>query len=140
MKLSAILILFLSVFGVGNAEANAKSYPESINMAVVEIINLMSEEDKQTVKDTSKYDLLQYHHGFGTGIRNSLGLWRGNDKLLVNACGKPCHPDDASGFIIFAVWCKLNGVDYSKEEYIKVQEKEFEFLLEQLKNSNNEKQ
>jgi hypothetical protein len=37
-------------------------------------------------------------------IRNRYGLWRGNDKLILSACGQPCHPDDASMKIIEAIW------------------------------------
>ncbi|WP_456753598.1 DUF6794 domain-containing protein [Bradyrhizobium sp. USDA 4461] len=42
--------------------------------------------------------------GFGTWIRNRYGLWRGNDKLILSACGFRCHPEDASMKIIEAVW------------------------------------
>jgi len=140
MKITSALILFLLIFGIGNAEGNTNKYPELLNLAVEEVISAMSEENKQTVKNTSKYELIQYHHGLGTSIRNGLGLWRGNDKLIVDACGKPCHPDDASGVIIYAVWCKLNGVGYSKEDYLEIQKKKFEILLEKMKNSNKTKQ
>jgi hypothetical protein len=51
-----------------------------------------------------KDDLISLHHGFGTWIRNRYGLWRGNDQLILSACGFRCHPDDASMKIIEAVW------------------------------------
>jgi len=106
-NLSIAIILCMTI---GSAKAEEKAYPHSIGLAVESIIEIMSEEDKLTIKNTDKLDLIQFHHGFGTGIRNSLGLWRGNNKLIVEACGKPCHHDDASGVIIYAVWCKLNDV------------------------------
>lgn len=31
----------------------------------------------------------------------------GNDKLILSACGRPCHPDDASMKIIEALWQAL---------------------------------
>jgi len=44
------------------------------------------------------------------GIRNSLGLWRGNEKLL-ESCGqgKRVHPDECSMVIIEAVWTILQA-------------------------------
>lgn len=82
-------------------------WPTSVREAVADIVRRMPEEDRQRVRTTAKGDLIKFHHGLGTGIRNYYGLWRGNDKLIVSACGKPCHPDDASMLIIEAVWASL---------------------------------
>jgi hypothetical protein len=79
-------------------------WPVTLAEAVADITAGMSEQDKQLLRATKKEDLIQFHHGWGTGIRNGFGLWRGNDKLIRSACGKPCHPDDASMVIIEAVW------------------------------------
>jgi len=73
----------------------------------------MSEKDKELVRKTKGGDLIMFHHGWGTGIRNYYGLWRGNQKLITSACGMPCHPDDASMIIIRAVWQK----SYKNEGY-----------------------
>ncbi len=82
-------------------------WPVTVENTVKNILLAMSDEDKQLVKKTSKEDLVKFHHGWGTGIRNHYGLWRGNKKLIESACGKPCHPDDASMLIIEAVWKEL---------------------------------
>lgn len=34
--------------------------------------------DKKLLAAEQKDDLIKYHHGFGTWIRNSYGLWSGN--------------------------------------------------------------
>ncbi len=47
-------------------------------------------------------DLVMLHIGLGQWIRNTMGLWQGNDRLLA-ATGER-HPDDASGVIILAFW------------------------------------
>ena len=65
----------------------------------------MAEKDKQTVRDTPKDKLILFHHGWGSGIRNSFGLWRGNRALMEDCKAK--HPDDASMVIIEAVWARL---------------------------------
>ncbi|MPN26099.1 hypothetical protein SDC9_173523 [bioreactor metagenome] len=83
-------------------------WPETVDAAVQMIISRLPEKDQALIKGTKKEDLIQYHHGWGTGIRNYYGLWRGNRKLLLSACDeKPCLPDDASTKIIEAVWERL---------------------------------
>lgn len=84
---------------------NAVTLPSTIDEAVDFILSEMKEEDKKTIKETPKKDLIKYHHGFGTAVRNKLGLWSGNSKLL-EATGKQ-HPDDASMVIIEALWERL---------------------------------
>lgn len=84
--------------------------PVTLEQTVEDIISSLSEEDKKTVKEDKHCNLIRYHHGWGTGIRNNYGLWRGNTKLLRSVCeGKKCHPDDASTIIIYGVWNKLNN-------------------------------
>ena len=67
----------------------------------------MTAEDKERVKTTKKEDLILFHHGWGTGIRNYYGLWRRNERLIHSAYGRHCHPDNASMRIIEAVWQEL---------------------------------
>lgn len=84
------------------------TWPTTVDEAVRRIIGTLDNESKARVRATSKDQLIQYHLGWGMGIRNSLGLWRGNDKLL-ESCGrgKPVHPDECSMVIIEAVWTLL---------------------------------
>lgn len=82
-------------------------WPTSVAETVKDIVQQLPEKDKEVVRITKKEDLIKFHHGWGTGIRNHYGLWRGNDNLILSACGKPCHPDDASMVIIEAVWSAL---------------------------------
>ncbi|MFH1437170.1 MAG: DUF6794 domain-containing protein [Pseudomonadota bacterium] len=86
-------------------EASGARLPATIDEAVAFVLPQMSEEDKKTMRDTPKKDLIKYHHGFGTAIRNKLGLWSGNAELMKAA--KANHPDDASMVIIEALWEKL---------------------------------
>ena len=60
----------------------------------VQLLAGMSEESKQKVRATSRDDLIQFHMGWGMGIRNAFGLWRGNDRLM-KSCNVE-HPDDCS--------------------------------------------
>ncbi len=62
------------------------------------------------VRPTKKRDLILFHHRWGTGIRNSLGLWRGNEKLLASCGhGKPVHPDDCSIVSVETAWTLLQA-------------------------------
>ena len=99
--------------------------PENVKDVVKDLIKDMSEKDRDRLKDMSEKKLITLHHGFGTYIRNSFGLWTGNKELLsdcfrilrkyyskdysdclkfyasINVDGrKKIHPDDASMVII----------------------------------------
>jgi len=82
-------------------------WPTTVDAVVTDLLNTLSAEDKEMVRKTAFDDLIRFHHGWGTGIRNHYGLWRGNSALIADACGGPCHPDDASMRIIEAVWKAL---------------------------------
>ena len=81
------------------------SWPSTLNQAVARLIEDMDEADKKMIRDTKKEDLILFHHGWGTGIRNEFGLWRGNTNLLADCHAE--HPDEASMVIIKAVWQRL---------------------------------
>ena len=113
--------LFLSIFflialilGCANPKTDLEvlgpeNWPTTVDATVDDIILNMSKKDKKMIRNTKKDDLIKYHHGWGTGIRNYYGLWRGNDKLRKDACGKECHPDSASMIIIERAWEKLQN-------------------------------
>jgi hypothetical protein len=65
----------------------------------------MEKSDKARLRDTKKEDLILFHHGWGTGIRNGFGLWGDNTNLMTDCRAQ--HPDDASMVIIEAVWQSL---------------------------------
>jgi len=81
--------------------------PKTVNEAVDQIIEQMADADKEKVRSTKKDDLIMFHHGWGTGIRNEFGLWGGNEPLMRDTGAS--HPDDASMIIIEAVWSKLQA-------------------------------
>jgi hypothetical protein len=84
------------------------NWPVTVEEAVRDLLPRLSWYQKLNIKLMKKEDTTSLHHGFGTGLRNRYGLWRGNDKLILSACGYPCHPDDASAKIIEAVWDELH--------------------------------
>ena len=86
-------------------EAERIAWPKTVDEAVTRLLADMKDADKARVRDTKKEDLIIFHHGWGTGIRNEFGLWRGNTNLMADCHAQ--HPDDASMAIIEAVWQKL---------------------------------
>lgn len=83
--------------------------PRSLQEAVDRIVKELDADSRATLLKTKRDDLIQFHHGWGTGIRNSMCLWGGNESLIRSACGgKLCHPDDASMQIMEAVWDRLH--------------------------------
>ena len=84
------------------------------------------------MKQGSESDMIQYHHGFGTWLRNNWGLWKGSRlSLWFNHKGIR-HPDDMSGIILRSFWRHLNSkpiklseqVNYYKEYWKKALEEE----------------
>ncbi len=81
----------------------APDWPITVREAVVRVLERMSIEDKRQMRNTPKDQLVKYHFGLGTSIRNEFGLFGGNIDLLRNSSGTPVA-DYASGVIIDTVW------------------------------------
>ncbi|HEX7600038.1 MAG TPA: DUF6794 domain-containing protein, partial [Polyangiaceae bacterium] len=87
------------------SKPRASFWPKTVDEAVTQILSTMDDASKKRVRDTPRGDLIQFHHSWGMGIRNSMGLWQGNDALLAS-----CHttdPDACSGVIIEKTWERL---------------------------------
>jgi uncharacterized protein DUF6794 len=106
---AAIIITFLAGVGVAASQEQDEllhhtKWPTTVEDAVRDFVLHVPTEAKTRVRDVKKEDLILLHFDWGMRIRNRYGLWRGNDKLILSACGQPCHPDDASMKIIEAIW------------------------------------
>ncbi len=89
-------------------------WPRTCEAAVEKISKEVPAADLDTFKETPKDDLILYHHGFGTSIRNNMGLWGGNLELQEDCAElfpndpEPWHPDSTSMMIITLLWQALN--------------------------------
>jgi hypothetical protein len=88
---------------------DTERWPTTVESAVEQLLAMLSEESKTTVREMPEEELIFCHHGLGMGIRNEFGLWKGNKKLLEAACPGGGHPDDASMVIIRALWVWLRS-------------------------------
>lgn len=92
-----------------------RSYiPMDLDDAMDELDRTINAKDQERIR-TSKEESVMYHHGFGTGLRNGWGLWGGsrlaqwfNEKGIF-------HPDDMSGIILDAWFCRLRGKPFDLE-------------------------
>ncbi len=114
LPLRPILLVALALSGVAchqppppatTPDAVRAAWPKTVDQAVTRLLANMNDADQARIRDTKKDDLVLFHHGWGTGIRNDFGLWQGNTALLADCHAS--HPDDASMVIIEAVWQKL---------------------------------
>ena len=81
--------------------------PPTVAAAVEVVRSWLDEESRRDLAYMRKDDLIKLHHGFGTGIRNGLGLWGDNESLRKD-CGEP-HPDNCSGVIIRRLHARLRA-------------------------------
>jgi len=83
----------------------ASQWPQTLDEAVQALLARLTEAQRQSIRDREWGGLYRLHHGLGADIRNTFGLWRGNQALL-DSCGA-FEPDDASMEIIRALWTRL---------------------------------
>lgn len=76
-------------------------FPGTLSETVAILAAELSEQDRALMAGTLEGDLVRFHHGLGTYIRNRFGLWGANPALLA-AC-KVSHPDDASAVVLRAL-------------------------------------
>lgn len=110
--LVAVLLVFMRIAAVGTETGpqllGPENWPVTVEETVRDLLPRISLFEKLKIMFMKKEDTISLHFELGTGIRNRYGLWRGNDKLILSACGFRCHPDDASMKIIEAVWEALH--------------------------------
>jgi hypothetical protein len=81
--------------------------PKTVQEAVDYRIAALGHEEKELIKNADEADLVEFHFGLGTGIREVFDLWHGNKELLKSCGSEGMHPDDASMVIIEASWRRL---------------------------------
>lgn len=54
-------------------EAERATWPRTVDEAATRILADMKGADKTRVRETKREDLIFFHHGWGTGIRNEFG-------------------------------------------------------------------
>lgn len=84
------------------------TWPTTVDDAARWIVAQLEDKSKELVRTTAKDQLIKFHFDLGLSIRNGLGLWRGNDRLLESCRrGTTTDPEECSMVIIEAVWTLL---------------------------------
>lgn len=112
---SFLLALLLGLAPDAGAEGEKKplvpgEWPATVEATVDDLLETMPESARNELAAMPEEDLPLTHFGIGLHIRNHYGLWGGNRELIEDACGDlACHPDDASGRIVKALWKRLRA-------------------------------
>ena len=87
---------------------NPHKLPKSVEEAVNHLLSDLSLNNEIQLSVLQEDDLANLHFSFGHHIRNSFGLWTGNDALLEScrlvSGNQDLHVDDASMVIVKALW------------------------------------
>lgn len=95
---------------------NQDFVPGTITQAVDHIIESLTEEDKNFIKENPPERI---HFVTGMAIRNAWSLWETDTPIKRNAINtyKIAHADDISGLIFAWVWAKINQQPFDPQEY-----------------------
>lgn len=85
--------------------ADAKEWPVTVDEAVGVLLRLLPEKEQSRIAEMNRDELHLLHVGLGVWVRNTFGLWEGNDDLLEST--RQANADDASMVIIEALWLRL---------------------------------
>lgn len=100
-----------------NAEDPQKKIPTTLAEAHAELERTLPAKTLAEIDAMESEDRMAlYHHGLGTALRNSWGLW-GRSALAehMRELGFT-HPDDMSGVILGTFWCNRHGQEFRLEE------------------------
>ena len=85
----------------------ARQYPATVEDAIGWLMRRVSADVQSEIAQTPFEELIQFHRDFGMFVRNELGLWGRNPALLNSLPEQERWPDNASMFIIEALWREL---------------------------------
>jgi len=93
--------------------------PKDLDDCFAQLKKILSKDLIEKMKTGPEEDMIDYHHGLGTWLRNNWGLWKGSRlSKWFNARGIK-HPDDMSGIILDSFWRHLNNKPINLDEQVK---------------------
>jgi hypothetical protein len=95
-----------------SAAVDTSYVPEDLRDSIRHLKRLLPSSTIAWVRDSAhaEFDMAVLHHGLGTWIRNTWGLW-GDSRLAAyfNGIGIE-HPDDMSSIVLNSLWRELHGL------------------------------
>src|SRR6186997_3484717 len=95
-----LILLLFAVSVNGLDESKDATQPHTLAEALEQLETTLPSETLNDIRQSSESDMIQYHFGLGTWMRNHWGLWSGGplyDEL--HGLGLT-HPDDMSSLIL----------------------------------------
>lgn len=84
-----------------------RALPTTVQEAVQWMYEQLDAQSRESLKAMPQRDLILLHHGYGTGIRNELGLWSPDSSLMQQPELAGQFPDNASMILIERLWQHL---------------------------------
>jgi len=120
--LTFILALFviLKIAGQELSEKDLNNKPTNLNEAIEQLKIIHQDSTKQKIMAMTEDEFMGgAHFGLGMWMRNSWGLWKGNELAkYFNSIGI-FHPDDMSGIILTSYYRELHGQDWDLDNQVK---------------------
>ena len=104
---------------VCGARRPANYVPIDLEDSLLQLACTLDSDVVDEMREGSEKNMVLYHHGLGTGLRNGWGLWKGSRlSKYFNEIGL-VHPDDMSGVILTSFWRRLHGQPLRVEEQVR---------------------
>jgi hypothetical protein len=95
------------------------NWPSTLTEAVDRLMSTLTPDELNAIRHTPEEELISLHFSLGMRIRNTFGLWQGNDDLLHSCCAhvndpwlreSVLHdPERPSGRMVEALWERLQS-------------------------------
>ncbi|MGV3616212.1 MAG: DUF6794 domain-containing protein [Fimbriimonas sp.] len=82
--------------------------PKDLEAAMKELDKLLPPKMRAAMTKGTEDDMIVYHHGLGTWLRNNWGLWGQSALAKWFAQRGIFHPDDMSGIVLDSYWRRLH--------------------------------
>lgn len=97
----------------------ADDVPRTLEECFVVLTKNLAPEDIERMRSGPEDDMVLYHHGLGTWIRNSWGLWKQGPLYQYFYRMGLRHPDDMSGVILTSFWRYLHARPLGVQEQVR---------------------
>lgn len=126
--LSAALLFLVTAAFAAETKINATKdkdsptgvyIPTDLEDCFKELKKMLPEDLVTKMKSGPEKDMIKYHHGLGTWLRNNWGLWAGSRLREYFKKLGLAHPDDMSTVVLKSFWRHLNNKPLKVDEQVK---------------------